>query len=286
MESVNHKTSTRSTGAIFVRSELDDYGLTLAQFRLYGHISRRAGPKGCFESVPNLAKCCRMKPETARKALTFLAQQKLILLTPRSGESHFCKLTPILSWLPHPSRKGVGVAPPERGERGTPERGETHPSRKGVDKGSPSEGSPIKGGAEPPGIATHVPEKKRLEGWQLTKDRERILKQLNEERGKRPPDRGLIAGLKKELAEIEVALGGNGAPKEHSPPGRNTGTYNDGHAGDYANAAVSGKAVTTATEPPATAAPSTIVLKWPPGDLMKATLAEQERLAKEAQEAK
>jgi hypothetical protein len=63
-----------------VHSSLDDLVLTPVQFRIYAHCVRRGGIGGFyFESVPNAARHCRVRPDTFRRGFKKLL--KLLLLT-------------------------------------------------------------------------------------------------------------------------------------------------------------------------------------------------------------
>jgi Helix-turn-helix domain len=67
------KRTRKSLLTTFVHSELDDYGLTTYEFRLYGHISRAAGKTStCWQSVATMAKACKMSEREARYTLKLL----------------------------------------------------------------------------------------------------------------------------------------------------------------------------------------------------------------------
>jgi hypothetical protein len=64
-----------------VHSLLDDLPLTAVEFRLYAHAVRRGGLGGNYwESVPNAARHCGVRPATLRRALKRLLQLELLNL--------------------------------------------------------------------------------------------------------------------------------------------------------------------------------------------------------------
>lgn len=63
---------------LFVKSEMDDYGLDPFEFRIYARIVRRAGRSDAWESVPNMAKACMMTESRVRLALQLLEAAGLI----------------------------------------------------------------------------------------------------------------------------------------------------------------------------------------------------------------
>jgi len=88
---------------LFVKSEIDDYGLDPYEFRLYARIARRAGRAESWESIPNMARACQMSISRARKALELLEAARLIESIKRSGYTTIRRLTPKHKWV-HPER--------------------------------------------------------------------------------------------------------------------------------------------------------------------------------------
>lgn len=85
---------------MFVRSDLDDYGLDPYEFRIYGRIARRAGPeKEAWESIPKMARGCQMSESRARKALQLLEAARLIESVERPGHTTIRLLTPRQNWV-------------------------------------------------------------------------------------------------------------------------------------------------------------------------------------------
>ena len=58
--------------SLFVRREIDDYGLDPYEFRIYARITRRSGNNEAWESMTNRTCACRMSLIRARLALQIL----------------------------------------------------------------------------------------------------------------------------------------------------------------------------------------------------------------------
>jgi hypothetical protein len=102
----------RDAGA-FITAALDDFGLDMPCFRIYARIVRRSGTKlGCFESIDNMAKACRMNRETAYRALKTLIKHRLIEKEPHPGRPSSYYLTPNSEWIPLPTCPKSGYTPP------------------------------------------------------------------------------------------------------------------------------------------------------------------------------
>jgi DNA-binding MarR family transcriptional regulator len=168
----------RDDKPIFIHSELDDYGLTPIEFRVYARLARRAGNGTAFESVPKMAKEFIVSDRTIQRALRVLIEAHLLHEQIRPGRTTLYILTPRRAWssrsqLPHirlqaksksskrtgdhvtgdttaggDMRAGGGVTP-QRGVVVTPQ----------PDEGTPIEGTPLKvvGGsaASTPATATN-----------------------------------------------------------------------------------------------------------------------------------
>ncbi len=91
---------------LFVKSEIDDYGLDPYEFRLYARIARRAGRGEAWESIPRMARACQMSLARARKALQLLEAAGLIESVVRPGYSTLHRLTPKHKWV-HPEQLEV-----------------------------------------------------------------------------------------------------------------------------------------------------------------------------------
>ncbi|MDF5717294.1 MAG: helix-turn-helix domain-containing protein [Rhizonema sp. NSF051] len=84
----------------FIPVWLDDYGLTPAEFRVYCHVVRRAGKNGlCWESVPRIAKACRLSRNLTMAALRVLTEvHRLLIKNKRVGETDEYTLAPSSDW--------------------------------------------------------------------------------------------------------------------------------------------------------------------------------------------
>lgn len=104
----NWKPGPDDKNAIFVRSELDDYGLDVYEFRVLGHIARREGRKkdgtseGCFAKQKNIAQVCGMSHRKAQDVLRILYEAGMIEKEMRQGTTNVYKLAVPSKWK-HPS---------------------------------------------------------------------------------------------------------------------------------------------------------------------------------------
>jgi len=152
---------------VFIHSELDDYGLTPIEFRVYSRLARRAGQYGKHsESVPNMAKEFDVSVRTIQRSLKLLVACALVARHIRPGKTDEYSLNPRSTWrnrmelratrmeIIRPSgdtteggpggdtraggdmREG-GEVTPEMGVVMTPETDEGYPT-----EGTPSEGKP------------------------------------------------------------------------------------------------------------------------------------------------
>lgn len=85
----------RSNRIIFVHSDLDLYGLSPYEFRLYAHIARRGQ---CFSNLNTTAKICKMSVRKAQYALKNLESWGLVEKTIRKGKTDIYELTPRSKW--------------------------------------------------------------------------------------------------------------------------------------------------------------------------------------------
>ena len=89
----------KSEFSLFVRREIDDYGLDPYEFRIYARITRRAGNGEAWESLANMASACCMSLGRARKALHLLRLAKLVESIERPGYSTLYRLTLQHQWV-------------------------------------------------------------------------------------------------------------------------------------------------------------------------------------------
>jgi len=84
-----------------VSKEFDELGLTKAEFRIFCHISRRAGPPDflCHAGIKSMARITRTHPDYVRWIIRHLIGRKLILRIKRPGQSSHLRLCDKFSWL-------------------------------------------------------------------------------------------------------------------------------------------------------------------------------------------
>lgn len=93
---------------LFLRSELDDYGLDVYEFRVLAHITRRQGkikeggtkPRGCFAKQKTIAETCNMSTRKAQDALRVLCGAGLIERQQQTGRTNIYILAPASNWKP------------------------------------------------------------------------------------------------------------------------------------------------------------------------------------------
>ncbi len=96
---MNAAVKEKSELSLFVRREIDDYGLDPYEFRIYARITRRAGNGEAWESLTNMASACCMSLSRARRALHLLKLAKLVKSIERPGYSTVYRLTPQHKWV-------------------------------------------------------------------------------------------------------------------------------------------------------------------------------------------
>lgn len=139
----NQKAEAKSSGPIFIRGEVDDYGMSLTQFRIYCAIGRRGE---CYESIPQLARRVGMHPDTAWDAIRYLVGQQLVAKETRHGRTSIHRLTPISQWKQPTGNEGapeIKGHPLKPGRRHRKRRGTHPPEIKGC-KVDPIEVTPLK----------------------------------------------------------------------------------------------------------------------------------------------
>ncbi len=77
---------TREFNAIFIHSKLDDAGLTAAEFRIYGHLARRAGANGAYPSLSSMARVCKLSRPTVVATLNTLWELGMIEIIHTAGK--------------------------------------------------------------------------------------------------------------------------------------------------------------------------------------------------------
>lgn len=145
----------RDDRPVFIHSELDDYGLSCVEFRVYARLARRSGSGAAFESVPRMAADFEVSDRTVQRALRVLVRSQLVAERPRDGKPTLYTLNPRSAWLPKAQLQAIrddvaNKAKPEAGgdtTAGGVEKGAGVTPRTGVgvtpqpDEGSPPEGT-------------------------------------------------------------------------------------------------------------------------------------------------
>lgn len=90
---------TRDTDSIFIHSSVDDAGLSPAEFRIYGHLARRAGANGAYPGVDSMAKICQLAKATIIKSIRRLEELGMIRVVRISGVKSRYVLTRRSVWL-------------------------------------------------------------------------------------------------------------------------------------------------------------------------------------------
>ncbi len=99
----NWKNPPDDKKSIFVRSELDDYGLNIYEFRILAHVARRESPKrGCDESQENMARLCGMSQRMVLEVLKVLCEAGILRKEKSSiRRTNIYRLNPGSEWK-HP----------------------------------------------------------------------------------------------------------------------------------------------------------------------------------------
>lgn len=85
---------------IFIHSEVDDYGLTPIEFRVYARLARRCGQEGAKESVVNMAESFGVNRKTIQRCLQLLFKCRMVRMEVRPGYPNVYWLNPSHAWMP------------------------------------------------------------------------------------------------------------------------------------------------------------------------------------------
>lgn len=138
------------SGVAFIHSDLDDYGLRPAEFRIYCHLSRRAGENSeCYPGIDSMAETCRLSKPTVIAAVRTLEGLGMLSVERREGVGSRYRLTPKSQWLSVvenlTSKKEVTVSTSKKEVTDQSKAGNAT-SKKEVTKGTPmkviQEGTP------------------------------------------------------------------------------------------------------------------------------------------------
>jgi predicted transcriptional regulator len=93
-----------SKSVLFVRSELDEYGLDVYEFRVLAHVARREGKtkqgtsRGCFAKQKTIAEICDMSHRKAQSALSVLCDAGLLEKQSQRGSTNIYRVAPPSKW--------------------------------------------------------------------------------------------------------------------------------------------------------------------------------------------
>ena len=141
-----------STGFLFVHSKVDDAKLTPSQFRLLGHLARRAGSDGIINSsIENMRKVTGLAPCTIKSCLRELTKRNIIFVAEqREGQTPIRGINSPDDWTPCPVGKTTGVEKHTGSDNATDPGIEFHPppGRKFHPQRVSYEGTPFEGNPE------------------------------------------------------------------------------------------------------------------------------------------
>jgi len=95
---VSRVLDSRDVGA-FIPAALDDYPLTVVEFRVYCRTVRRAGADGCYESHDAMGKAVGVSSATVKRARRLLEKAGLVTVERRVGRTSTYRLTPVEQWV-------------------------------------------------------------------------------------------------------------------------------------------------------------------------------------------
>jgi DNA-binding transcriptional ArsR family regulator len=94
--------------SIWVHGLLDDLGLDSQAFRVFAHLSRRAGRGLAWPSIESITKTCQLSRNTVAAAILELEERGLIQVERRRGVSNRYRIAPISDW-----ERAARIASPE-----------------------------------------------------------------------------------------------------------------------------------------------------------------------------
>lgn len=128
----------------FIPRQMDDAGLTPAQFRIVCRVSRRGA---CSESVGNMAKGCRLDVKTVKNVLPFLVSRGVLAKEKRAGQTSIFRVISPAQWRIEPSPKDTPAPKTTGGVKWSipqPKRYPSHLAQKTPHKGSPLKAIPLR----------------------------------------------------------------------------------------------------------------------------------------------
>jgi hypothetical protein len=123
----------RREQTIFLHSELDDFGLSPAEFRIFAHLHRRRNNMTgiAWPGIDSIANTCRIAKQTVCDAIKRLEEHRMITADRRTGAKTSYSIRPVSEWQPFPnldSVKGAGclnqgtATCPDQGTKGYPSK--------------------------------------------------------------------------------------------------------------------------------------------------------------------
>ncbi len=108
----------KKDGSSFIHSSLDEAGLTVQEFRVFCHISRRANGGECYASAESMATICRIKRDTLFTAIRVLESRGMLERESKIGCPTIYRITLESHWNPSPQKGQVeGVTRPPKRDR-------------------------------------------------------------------------------------------------------------------------------------------------------------------------
>lgn len=90
----------RRQNPVFLRREVDEYGFTPIEFRILHRVQRREDEvKGCYESVPSMARGVGVSEKTATRVLMVLSEARVIKEEDREGWTTVRRINPLSAWV-------------------------------------------------------------------------------------------------------------------------------------------------------------------------------------------
>jgi hypothetical protein len=95
--------------ALFVRGELDDYGLNLYEFRVLAHVARRESPeRGCDASQAKMAAVCGMSQRMVLEVLRVLCDAGILRKEKADGKrTNSYRVNPGSQWKQPSHLEGI-----------------------------------------------------------------------------------------------------------------------------------------------------------------------------------
>lgn len=109
---------TKQPPPLIVPAHIRDAGLPLAQFRALCQVASRCGKDGqCFESLPRMAKACRIRRDTLQRALQMLVLNHWLIREERRGDTTIYRLSQYARTGRHAPEEWLSVRAPVRKQK-------------------------------------------------------------------------------------------------------------------------------------------------------------------------